>query len=118
MYASMSADHVRSHLPPSPFSDRPIVDYSSSGLYYTTTTDSTSLLRRRRRSRDMYPVEITFDISNAPKHYTQGDIVKGVAHFTVPSTSDGKPRNKGRGDTDDGITFDVIKINFEGTFEW
>ena len=61
----------------------------------------------------MYPVDITIDIANEPKHYTQGDIVKGVAHFKI-ATKDGKVKYKAKGDADDGVKFDWVQLDFEG----
>lgn len=62
----------------------------------------------------MQKINITVDIENEPRHYTQGDIVKGVAHLRVPDSEvgdDGKPKNKQLPVT---AEFDDIKLDFEG----
>lgn len=60
----------------------------------------------------MTQVNVTFDIADEPRlHYTQGDIVKGVAHLTVPlgNGKDGRPDKDTK-----PLTFENIKIDFTG----
>lgn len=62
----------------------------------------------------MQKINISVDIENEPKHYTQGDIIKGIAHLCVlePEVGDdGKPKNK---QLPPDAEFDDIKLDLEG----